>query len=166
MKRTEVAVMSFGPVTLESDFTTAARYHPPTLTASGRTPMGEAIEAGLDLLDERKAVYRREGISYYRPWVFLITDGSPTDDYRRAALRVADGESKKTFSFFSVGVAGADMGALRDIGVRAPVNLVGLNFAGLFSWLSSSMSLVSRSRVGDEIRLTDPTTGPSGWATV
>jgi uncharacterized protein YegL len=43
-KRVEVAVVSFGPVQVLSDFTSAEHFSPPELAASGTTPMGEAIE--------------------------------------------------------------------------------------------------------------------------
>src|SRR3954447_17315932 len=42
-KRVEVAVMSFGPVHLQSDFTTAVNFSAPVLRAGGATPMGDAI---------------------------------------------------------------------------------------------------------------------------
>ena len=164
-KRVEISIVSFGPVNVETEFVTAAGFAPPLLSAGGATPMGQAIVTSLDLVERRKSVYRQQGISYYRPWIFLITDGAPTDSWRDAALRVQQGEEAKAFSFFSVGVEGADMDVLSQIASRQPLRLRGLDFRSLFTWLSNSMSSVSQSQPGDEIPLTNPT-GPQGWAWV
>jgi uncharacterized protein YegL len=162
--RVEMAVVTFGPVTVHNDFTTVSGFYPPTLHASGDTPMGNAIETAIEMLRARKKEYQQVGVAYYRPWIFLITDGSPTDAWSNAAEMVRRGEDKKEFLFFAVGVDQADTETLKKIchPNRVPLKLRGMAFRELFAWLSNSLSSVSRSRPDEEAPLTDPT-GPKGW---
>jgi uncharacterized protein YegL len=163
MKRVEVAMVTFGPTKIEMPFTGASAFYPPTLTPQGDTPMGSAILQGLELVKARKNEYRANGISYYRPWVFLITDGGPTDAWQAAAAAVREGEASKQFAFFAIGVKGANMDVLKQISsAREPLSLEGLKFRELFSWLSSSLRSVSRSAPGTEV----PLESPKGWASV
>lgn len=161
-KRVEVAMITFGPVKVESTFQTVHDFYPPVLEASGDTPMGAAIRQAVEMVRQRKDEYRAGGIAYYRPWIFLITDGAPTDEWKSAAQLVKDGENKKGFAFFAVGVEGADMGTLKQISFREPLKLQGLMFRELFLWLSMSLKSVSRSALDSEVSLTSP----AGWAKI
>ncbi|MBW4557964.1 MAG: VWA domain-containing protein [Trichormus sp. ATA11-4-KO1] len=159
----EVAIVTFGPVRLIQDFVTIDQFTPPKLEADGVTPIGEAIEYALDLLENRKATYKSNGILYYRPWVFFITDGAPTDYWQSAAQRVREAEESRRLCFFSVGVQGADMNKLKQIAPpeRPPVSLNGLDFRSLFIWLSTSMKRVSSGKVGEAVALP-----PVGWGQI
>ena len=165
-KRVEVACITFGPVNVATEFEAAGVFQPPWLTAAGQTPMGAAITTGIELVRLRKEAYRKNGIAFYRPWIFLITDGAPTDEWATAADQVKEGEAGKAFAFFAVGVQNANMEILRQISVREPLKLKALQFGGLFQWLSNSMKSVSRSTPGDEVPLKNPTEGPDGWASI
>jgi uncharacterized protein YegL len=108
-------------------------------------------------------MYKAAGLQYYRPWVFLITDGEPTDTWQDAAKRMQDEDATKGLVFFTVGVEEANMMKLAQVASpsRPPLKLKGLQFAELFLWLSQSQQRVSHSRVGDQLALP-----PIGWAEV
>ena len=165
-KRVEVAIVSFNTeVKVVEDFVTADQFEPPTLIAQGLTHMGSAIHKGLDIIEARKAQYRTNGVTYYRPWVFLITDGEPQGELdsvvEQAAQRIKNDEANKRVAFFAVGVEGANMTQLSQIVVRAPLKLIGLNFQEMFIWLSASMQRVSQSKPDEQVPLPPP-----GWGII
>ncbi|HEX5272992.1 MAG TPA: hypothetical protein VFW33_20990, partial [Gemmataceae bacterium] len=104
------------------------------------------------------------GLHYYRPWIFLITDGQPTDSWQAAAAKVHEGEKNKSFAFFAVAVESPNLDILRQISVRAPLSLKGYSFKEMFVWLSQSQRSVSHSNPGqeDQVKLTSP----AGWASL
>ena len=164
MKRVEIAVVTFGPVSVMQDFTTVDQFFPPRLEAAGDTPLGAAVSRGLGLLKKRKEILRSNGIKLFRPWVFLMTDGAPTDNWSHLPQLIRAGEENKSFSFFALGVKDADFDVLRQITVREPLKLSGVRFNNFFLWLSASLKNVSRSNPGDKVSI--PDYKPYGWAEV
>jgi uncharacterized protein YegL len=165
-RRVEVAIITFDSnVNVVQDFVTADQFNPPILTAQGLTSMGSGIHKALDMVQERKSLYRANGIAYYRPWVFMITDGEPQGELdhliEQAAQRVQGDEANKRVAFFTVGVENANMTRLNQLAVRTPLKLKGLNFIEMFVWLSASMSAVSHSQVDEQVALP-----PIGWGTI
>jgi uncharacterized protein YegL len=177
--RVEIAVITFGgkveavdvtgggknpiPFDAAPAFVTADRFQAPTLDANGETPMGEAVRQALTLVGERKAIYKQNSLDYFRPWVFLITDGRPTDaGWEAVADQAKQEETRKGLSFYAVAVEGADLKTLtRFSEQRPPVKLKGLAFRELFNWLSKSLSSVANSQPGQQAPLP-----PVGWAAV
>lgn len=161
-RRVEVAVVTFASdVVVAQEFATVEEFRPPMLTASGSTSMGAGIENALDLIQARKAEYRAAGVAYYRPLLLLLSDGQPTDSVGTAARRIRDEEARRGVAAFAVGVQGADMRQLAEIFVRTPLKLTGLDFTGLFQWLSRSVQMIACSQPGDQLALP-----PIGWGTL
>jgi uncharacterized protein YegL len=166
-RRVEIAIVTFNSeVVVLQNFVTVEKFQPPVLRTSGQTFMGSGIESALGLAEARKQIYRENGIAYYRPWIFMITDGKPEGEpeeiVQQAARQLRDRESQKSIAFFAVGVAGADMNQLAQLVVRQPVKLKGLDFGAMFVWLSASMQSVSHSDA-DDVMVGLP---PVGWGHV
>lgn len=117
----------------------------------------------MKLLEDRKADYRNNGVPYYRPWIFLITDGAATDDLASARKAIKAGEKAGKFCFFPIGVDTADMNELAGLSVRQPLKLKGLQFQQLFLWLSGSLRASSRSAPDTPLTPQNPLTA-NGWA--
>lgn len=175
-KRVEIAVVSFGGDVNIHHFSSVEEFEAPTLEASGRTPMGTAILRAIDLVEQRKTVYKKKGMSYYRPWIFMITDGKATDmepgdlKWNEVIKKVHEGNDNKNkkFLFFTVGVEPADMAILKLIAPpgREVVELKQDMFKEMFSWLSTSLSAISNSNdIGEQIAMENPT-APNGWGKI
>ena len=149
-ERIELAVITFGDeVQVIQDFVSPAAFMPPRFEADGNTPMGRAVLAGCEVLEERKHAYQSAGVNYFRPWMFLITDGEPTDyntDMWRKAVELSrQAEASRSFIFYGVAVNDANQSKLNELCPphRPAQKLRGLNFGELFSWLSCSLRSVS-----------------------
>jgi len=152
----EICVVTFGgSVRKLVDFMSIERQEVPSLKAEGGTPMGEAVNTALDLLEQRKQDYKRAGVDYYQPWLVLMTDGAPTDDIDAAAAKTATMIKERKLSIFPIGIGSAvNMQTLAQFSPnRPPLRLQGLNFKEFFVWLSRSVSRVSQSTPGEEVKL-------------
>jgi uncharacterized protein YegL len=177
-KRAEISVITFdSSARVVIPFTEARYLRPRHLNANGTTAMGAAIDLALDELAAQKKAYRNAGLEYYRPWLFVLTDGAPTDTqaFASAAARLRDAESAKEVSVFAIGIGdGASMAKLAEISpLRIPTKLDGVKFPEFFHWLSASLSAASQSGAhgaNDSAIATKDATEqialpvPAGWA--
>lgn len=152
--RAEVSVISFNStVQTEMGFRPASEYEAPVLQANGLTSFNEAIQIGLDAIEARKQEYRNQGVSYYRPWLFVLTDGAPTDTSLESAtmdkLQNAIRNKKVTYMPMAIG-KGADENKLRayyppELQAKPVLKADATNFKEAFVWLSASISVISQS---------------------
>lgn len=164
----EVSVITFGGYAqCIVDFASLeVQPNAPTLTANGMTPMGEAVNMGLDLLEQRKGEYKDRGVDYYQPWLVLMTDGEPNGDsaeLSRAINRTVDAVNQRKLTVFPIGIGSdADMDVLAKFSPkRPPLKLQGLKFREFFAWLSKSVSKTSQSTPGESVKL--DLEGIKGW---
>ena len=161
-KRVDIAVISFNNrIDVVQDFVPVSRFEPPTLDAAGQTCMGTAILEAISQLNSYKKALREMEIDYFRPHVFLITDGRPEGEAEsitlEAARRVREEESKRGLLFFGIGVRGADMEKLGQMMAREPLDLSEKSFQELIDYLSRSVSALSQGRFdGEEQRPLPP----------
>lgn len=159
--RIELAIVTFGHGGVEvlQEFQSPSQGQCPTLEVDGYTPMAEAIQRGLDLLNGRVQSLRLDGIKLYKPWVVLITDGGPTDTKQAmdaAIARVREEQQSRRIVFWAFGVQGADMRTLHELAGPQALMLEAAKFRELFDWISLSLNSVSRSQPGEGIKLTPP----------
>jgi uncharacterized protein YegL len=159
-KRVRVLVVQFGAddaADVLGDWTDAMDFVAPVLEAYGTTPTGQAIDLALAKVEEEKHRFKAAGIAYTRPWLFLMSDGQPTDDWQPTAARCADAERANRVAVFPIAVgAGAQveqLGRFSSKGAGAVKRVDGLKFQELFLWLSASMKVVSQSRPGGQAQL-------------
>lgn len=160
----DVSVVAFNQnVQVVVPFCPASEYAAPVLQAGGLTAMNEAIITGLDMIEQRKEIYRRIGTPYYRPWMFLLTDGTPTDnEYENdAKQRLQEAIFSKKITFFPMGIGkNANIAQLKSYNNDGLVlKAEASHFAEAFVWLSSSMAITANSRPGTEkIKMPQPPT--------
>ena len=169
-KRVDIAIVEFNDTArVVQDFTPLSQLQPVKLSASGLTAMGSGINLAIDLVKDRNRFYNSMGTPCFKPWIFMITDGVPTDDITLAQQRILDEESKGShgkLKFWAVGVPGYSKDVITSLTKRC-IALDEANFKGIFNWLSESMVTISVSRVGENPQLTnlpdDAKVIPTDW---
>lgn len=141
---------------------------PPALTTRGSTTESvKALEAAIQLTEDRKAFYRETGQPYYRPWIIFMTDGEPNpfNEKEIAALEarirsdVAKGKKKYYILGLGVGEKISEQ-TLKRLTAGNAMRLRGTRFGAFFKWLSSSMSIIVSSQPGQRV---DISGGQSEW---
>ena len=157
----EVVVCSGDAPQLALAWTPASSFAPPPLIASGKTPLGAAMNLALDEIERVKALMREYGTPYTRPWVFLMTDGAPNDaGWPQAAERTRRAVQDKRVIVWPIAVPGANANVLRQFtGPDMPIYEVeATQFVELFQWLSTSLAATAASRPGERLQLAAPST--------
>lgn len=141
-------------------------FEEPQLRAGGATALGAALRLLTECINSevRKSTATQKGD--WKPLVFILTDGAPTDDWRSAAAELKN--SKPANIIACAAGAYADTTVLKEItdSVLMMNNLSAGDLAQFFAWVSSSVKMSSKSldsKPGANIELPPP---PQGFVIV
>jgi uncharacterized protein YegL len=147
-RRVDLSVITFGGgVEVVHEFTQVKNWTPPRLQPSGTTPMGNAIETAIDRVEDVKATYSREGISYNRPILWLLTDGKPDMSERSERWQIVKrqlevGTEQDKFMFFALGMGDADverLSRLAQVTGKPALQMKPGQFSEFFNFVSNSL---------------------------
>ena len=150
-------VLPFGPIT--------AVEAPVVTSDGGMTHMHEAVGLALDLIEKRKSEYKAAGTPYYRPWIFMLTDGAPNDDDHGEFERLKRAQQEKKTTFYGIGIGeNANKQLLKDLnkdGICFSASAT--EFRKAFLWLSTSVSMITNSTPDTKVQLENPNNNPAKY---
>jgi len=123
--------------------TDLSSFQPPDIQAGGTTAMGEALELVSTCIDNEVASTTAESKGDWKPLIFIMTDGIPTDNIQKGLT-----DLKKRHTAIVVACAagsGADTSFLKQI----TENVVSLDtadsqsIAKFFAWVTASIGVTS-----------------------
>lgn len=124
--------------------TELASFTPPDLNASGTTSLGAALKVLIDCLQTEVKQNSGEVKGDWKPLVFLLTDGAPTDNWQQYA---DDLKAKRPGNIIAVACGdGADSSLLKSITdtVLEMKNMSPSDFSAFFKWVTQSIKQTSQ----------------------
>lgn len=155
-----VSVIAFGGAgaTVHKPLRPARDLQWEAMAATGRTPMGQALELARTMLEDREAIPSRA----YRPTLVLVSDGVPTDDWRTPLTALLESERASKAARFAMGI-GADANRetlttfLADDNARLFQADEARTIKLFFRWVTMSVTARSRSANPNSVVFVEPT---------
>lgn len=143
-----ISVICFSSRVDQTPLVSITEFQPPPLVANGSTNMGEAFRTLVYSIEIELKLNTATQHGDYRPLVFLLTDGEPTDDYMYPLqdLRSLRGSRKPTIVALGCG-NGANTQMLHEVTdhVFLMQAVSGETIRAFFKWISGSIVQTSRS---------------------
>jgi len=127
------------------------------LAATGKTPLGSALQLAMGLIEDRNRIPSRS----YRPSLILISDGKPTDAWKMSLRALLDSERASKADRFAMGIGDdAEQAVLEtflaDNGSSVFAAHDARQMRHFFRWVTMSVTSRSRSVNPDSILSVDP----------
>lgn len=150
----EISIVLFSDdVKVDGDFETVDKkkeFLEPT--EGNNTNLGAAVMKALDMLEKRKAEYKKTGVDYFQPWLVIFTDGVSSDDVTEAQKRCMEMINNGKLVVFPFGISDkAGLSQLKGFSNKTPLKIKDTKIEDCFEWLFKSASVVSKSKPGDKV---------------
>jgi uncharacterized protein YegL len=119
-----------------------------SLAANGQTPLGQALWLLIESLDKdvRSSVKGGEK-GDWKPLIFILTDGEPTDEWQEPRQVILNRTSKKVINMITVGCGPRiNEQNLKDIAIGPTFKMDNddASFKRFFQWVSQSVRVASK----------------------
>lgn len=155
LETVHLAVITFDSAAKEVvPLTELTAFQLPSIAASGGTSLGAALALLADSAKKNVAKTTAARKGDWRPMVFIMTDGQPTDDWQKGLARF---KQEKWGVVVGCAVNAADTPVLKQIGGEGSVVRLDTSDSGsitaFFKWVTASVSTSSKSveQAGKEV---------------
>ncbi len=125
-----------------------SEFHSDSISANGQTPLGQALWLLVESLDKDvKSSVKGGEKGDWKPLIFILTDGEPTDEWREPRQTILDRQTKKVINVITVGCGPRiNQQNLKDIAMGPTFNMNNDNaaFKRFFQWVSQSVRAASK----------------------
>jgi uncharacterized protein YegL len=124
------------------------QFPPPQLSVSGSTALGRALQVLQQSLDtDVKPSVKGEEKGDWKPLVFILTDGEPTDEWQTPRQEILNRQQRKVINVITVGcgpfINEQNLKAIA-IGPTFRMDNSEASFIAFFQWVSQSVKAVSK----------------------
>ena len=155
------------PRMLTNGFQTIDQLQVPEMQAGGLTNMHAAIKMAYEEGKRKTNAFNTLGYPCFMPWIFLMTDGMPTDggtpiggggtDGSEIIAFVQEKIQNKRISFYGVGTGDYDREFMKKLCQGAVLFEADTkDFASLFNWIARSAAVLSASKPGQQVNVAPP----------
>lgn len=122
------------------------------ITPNGGTPLAKAVRFALDKIERQRDSYEAYGITSYRPWLILMSDGAADDDVSAVAREVRRLQQNRQLKVKCIGMGtGEECRDLAAFSLSGRVDNCGaLEIENFFDFLSRSAAGLSQAQPGEE----------------
>jgi uncharacterized protein YegL len=142
-----IAVITFeSQARMLTPLTELTQFTPPTLSAGGGTSMGAALRLLNDSLNQDIVANSPDRRGDYKPLVFLMTDGEPTDSWEHEADAIKNRTKNKVATIIALGCGGGvnsnNLKRITEVVLLMDIITPDM-ITQYFKWVSQSVSTAS-----------------------